>query len=145
MAKFLSSLLLLLLAVLQVHVVTSTGSADFGSMPVEEQQVFAETEDFTARTGESSICKYKRDLLLHLAQLSFYLKADCQQQNRSFVGCSCFPASCEPQCVPRRVCCPQNTTTLLHELQNFNLLYASNFKQLFGGAPSERFAQLDYE
>lgn len=142
MAKFmvqLNFLLLLLLTALNPILVNSTEHADFGSMPTEEQQIFAGT---IVRPGESFICHAKRDLIQHLEQLSFYLKADCQNANTSFIGCSCWPPRCAASCTPARACCAQNTTALLHELDGFNAFYASHFRELFGAAPPKAF-QLD--
>jgi hypothetical protein len=141
MAKFVFQLnvfLMLLLTALQPTLVDSTEPADFGSIPIDEQQIF---EAAIVRPGESVICNSKRSLIHNLEQLSFYLKADCQDLNRSAVGCSCWPPRCARGCTPTRACCAQNTTALVAELEGFNAFYASHFKELFGGAP-QKCAQL---
>jgi hypothetical protein len=134
-----SVFLVLFLTMLQSIYVHSTEHMDLGAMPTEEQQIFG---GVILRPGESVICHAKRQLIAHLEQLSFYLKADCQTSNKSFVGCSCFPARCAPQCIPQRVCCAQNTTAFLAELENFNAFYAVHFKDLFAASPPKAL-QLD--
>ncbi|KAJ9607578.1 hypothetical protein H2200_007656 [Cladophialophora chaetospira] len=141
MAKFIfqiNFLLILLITISWLTLVISTEPGDFnddyGTMLAEEQQVYGAS---FVRPGESVICNFKKDLIHNLEQLSFYLKADCQKENQSAVGCSCWPPKCASRCTPTRVCCAQNTTALLVELEGFNAFYANHFKDLFGGAPEK--------
>ncbi|ETI21855.1 hypothetical protein G647_05924 [Cladophialophora carrionii CBS 160.54] len=142
MAKFIFQLnlfLMLLLTALQTTLVSSIELTDFDSIPINDQQIF---EGAITRPGESVICNSKQSLIHNLEQLSFYLKADCQDRNRSAVGCSCWPPRCARGCTPTRACCAQNTTALVAELEGFNAFYAVHFKELFGGAP-QKCAQLE--
>ncbi|EXJ59186.1 hypothetical protein A1O7_06618 [Cladophialophora yegresii CBS 114405] len=128
MARFiyqLNLILVLLLTALQPTLVSSVELSDFDGIPIDDQQIF---EGTIMRAGESVICNSKQNLIHNLEQLSFYLKADCQDRNRS--------------CTPTRACCAQNTTALVAELEGFNAFYALHFKELFGGAP-QKCAQLE--
>ena len=79
--------------------------------------------------GHNVICTVKRDLVYNLEQLSFYVKADCQNNGASFLGCPCNVC-----CEPWQICCVHNVTTLISDLKGYNAFYANHFKGLFGNA-----------
>jgi hypothetical protein len=112
------------------------GSSE-GQTPSVDEPTQQTISGEVAVDGNSAICFHKPALLHHIEQLSFYLKADCQRPNSSFIGCSCWPPSCAPGCRPRNACCPQNSTFLLTQLEEFNSFYAANFGRLFG-IPSKK-------
>lgn len=125
---------MLFMVAFQPSIVSSTETGHFGSMPAGDQEILSEA---MVRPGRSVICDSKKELLHNLEQLSFYLKADCQNITTSFIGCSCWPPSCLQRCTPVPACCSQNITSLVNQLEGLNLFYASHYRELFGGGPAK--------